>query len=86
MNSGSRLKSEVEVNRLVNEVINVPDFRPEDLHNFNARRENGRLDAASKVSPLDDGFQVALVTIEVPTGESSNSEASRQYSVPGLHY
>lgn len=86
INTGSRSKSEGEVNRLVNGVLSASDFRAEDLHNFNAHRENGRLDAASRASPLEDGFQVASITIEVPTGESSNSEISRPYSVPGLHY
>ena len=86
MNTGSRSKSEGEVNRLVNGVLNAPDFCTEDLRNFNAHRENGRLDKADRTSPLDDGFQVASVTIEVPTGEPSDSETSRQYSVPGLHY
>ena len=86
MNTGSRSKSEGEVNRLVNEVLNAPDFSAEDLQGFNAHRENGHLDAANKTSPLDDGFQVASVTIEVPIGEPRDSETSRSYSIPGLHY
>ena len=86
MNTGSRLKSEGEVNRLVNTVLSAPDFRTEDLQSFSAHRENGHLDAANKASSLGDDFQVASVTIEVPTGESSDSETSRPYSVPGLHY
>jgi len=86
LNTGSWSKSEAEVNRLVHKVVNAPDFQANDLQNFSAHRENGRLDAANKTSPLEDGFQVASVTIEVPTGEPSNSETSRPYSVPGLHY
>ena len=86
MNTGSRSKSEAEVDRLVHGVINTPDFRAEDLQGFGARRENIRLDTANKKGPLDDGFHVASVTIEVPTGEPTDSETSRQYSVPGLHY
>ena len=86
MNTGSRSKSEGEVNRLVHEVLNAPDFRAKDLQGFNAHRENGCLDMANKTSPLDDGFQVASVTIKVPIGEPSDSEMSRSYSVPGLHY
>ena len=86
MNTGSQLKSEGEVNRLVNTVLSAPDFRTKDLQSFSAHWENGRLDAANKASSLGDDFQVALVTIEVPTGESSDSETSRPYSVPGLHY
>ena len=84
-NTGSRLKSEGEVNRLVNEVLNAPDFCAKDLCHFNANRENGRLDMATKASPLNDSFQVTSVTIEVPTGKPSNTETSRPYSVPGLH-
>lgn len=86
MNTGSRFKSEGEVDRLVHGVLNAPDFCAEDLQKFSAHRENGHLDVANKTNPLDDGFQVASVTIEVPTGEPSNSETSRPYSVPGLHY
>jgi len=86
MNTGSRSKSEGEVNPLVNSVLNAPDFRTEDLRNFNAHQESGHLDKANRTSLLDDGFKVTSVTIEVPTGESGDSETSRQYSVPGLHY
>ena len=86
VNTGSRLKSEGEVNRLVNNVLSAPDFRTEDLQNFSTHRENGCLDAANKANPLGDNFQVASVTIEVPTGDLCDSETSRSYSVPGLHY
>jgi len=86
LNTGSRSKSEGEANRLVHEVINAPDFQADDLQNFSAHRENGRLDVTNKTSPLDDGFQVASITIEVPTGEPSDSETSRPYTVPGLRY
>lgn len=86
MNTGSRSKSEGEVNRLVNSVLNTPDFCAEDLRNFNARRENSRLDMAGKTSPLEDGFQHADITIEVPTGQPDNASQDRTYSVPGLRY
>lgn len=87
MNTGSRSKSEGEVNRLVNEVLKAPDFRVEDIHDFNAHRAHGRLDAAKKKSnPLDDDFQVTSVTIEVPTGERNDSGGPRLYSVPGLRF
>lgn len=86
MNSGSNSKSEGEVDRLVDKVLNAPDFRVEDLHNFGSHRENSRLDAADRTSLLDDGFQAASVTIEIPTGEPSNRSAPRTYSVPGLRY
>ena len=86
LNTGSRSKSEAEVNRLVHDVINAPDFQADDLQGFSAHRENGCLDAANKASLLGDGFRVASITIEVPTGKSSDSETSRPYSVPGLRY
>ena len=86
VNTGSRSKSEGKVSRLVNEVLNTPDFCAEDLQNFSAHQANGHLDAANKTRLLDDGFCVASVTIEVPTGEPSSSETSRPYLVPSLHY
>ena len=87
MNTGSRSKSEGEVNRLVNDVLKAPDFHIEDIQDFNARRAHSRLDAAKKKSnPMGDDFRVASVTIEVPTGERNGSGGSRPYSVPGLRF
>jgi len=86
MNTGSSSKSEGEVDRLVNGVLNAPDFHAEDLRNFNTHRENSRLDAADKSTHLGDGFQVASITIKIPTGEPDNRSTPRTYSVPGLHY
>ena len=86
MNTGSNSKSEGEVNRLVNDVLNAPDFRTQDLHHFNARRENARLDAVDKASILEDNFRSASIAIDVPTGEPRNSSTARTYSVPGLRY
>ena len=85
MNTGSNSKSEGEVNRLVDGVLNASDFRAEDLHNFSAHRENGRLDTADKTRYLEDSFQATSVTIEVPSGEPNNLSAPRTYSIPGLH-
>ena len=86
MNTGSNSKSEGEVNRLIDDVLCAPDFRTEDLCNLNARRENSRLDTADKATPLEDNFQVASITIEVPTGQLDDSSTPRTYSVPGLRY
>ena len=86
MNTGSNSKSEGEVDRLVDDVLNAADFKAEDLHDFNAHRENGRLDAADKVTPLKDNFQVASITIEIPTGQPGDPSTPHTYSVPGLHY
>ena len=86
MNTGSSSKSEGEVDRLIRDVINAPDFQAEDLQDLNTHRENRRLDTANKATPFEDDFQAASLTIEVPTGKPGNQLASRAYSVPGLHY
>ena len=86
MNTGSSSKSEGEVNCLVNDVLGSPDFRAEDLQNFNAHRENGRLDRANKATPLEDNFQVVDIPIEVPTGKPGDPLTPRVYRVPGLRY
>jgi hypothetical protein len=86
MNTGSNVKSEGEVNRLVDDVLNAPDFCAEDLQNFNAHRENRHLDAADKANPLEDGFQVTSISIEVPTGQPGDPLAPRTYLVPGFRY
>ena len=86
MNTGSSSKSEGEVDCLVNDVLNAPDFCTADLHNFNAHHENRRLDTADQTNLLEDRFQVTSITIEVPTGKPDNLSAPHVYSVPGLRY
>lgn len=86
LNTGSKSKSEGEVDRLVGDVLNAPDFCAEDLCNFSTTCENDCLDAADKTSPLEDRFQVTSITIEVPAGEPNNRSTPRTYSIPGLHY
>ena len=86
MNIGGRSKSEGEVNRLVNDVLKSPNFSIEDIQSFNAHRANTHLNASKKKNPLDDDFQVTSVTIEVPTGEQTDSGEYRPFSVPSLHY
>ena len=86
MNTGSKAKSEGEVDRLVNDVLKAPDFCAEDIKNFNAHRENCRLDTADKATPLKDSFQVASVTINVPAGKLGDPLTTRVYAVPGLRY
>ena len=82
MNTGSSSKSAGEVDRLVKDVLNAPDFRSEDLHNFSSHRENTRLDAAIRSTPLNDDFQTVPITIEVPTGQPGNPSTTRTFSVP----
>ena len=87
LNSGSTSKSEGEVDRSVNNVLNANDFRLEDLRNFSSHHENSCLDATNNTSPLEDGFQVTSVTIEVPTGKPGDLSSPRHtYAIPGLHY
>ena len=86
MNTGSKSKSEGEVDRLVDGVLNAPDFHTGDLGNFRAHRENSHLDMADKTSHLEDSFQVTSITIEVPTGKPDDSSTPRTYLVPGLRY
>jgi hypothetical protein len=86
MNTGSNSKSEGEVDRLVNEVLNAPDFCAKDIQNFNAHRKNSHLDTADKASPLEDGFQVTSITIEVPPGKLDGQLVPHTYSIPGFRY
>jgi hypothetical protein len=84
LNTGSKVKSEGEVQRLADEVFQAEDFKISDLRGLNVRRENRRLDLSEKTLPLLDGFKKASVTIEVPTGDKENP--STKFTVPGLRY
>jgi len=82
--TGSTQKTDKEVNRLICEVFRHPDFKLEDFDKFNATRENRNADAADEKSPFLRTFRDASVKIDVPSG--STYEASRLFSIPGLHY
>jgi len=90
--TGSKLKSIGELQRLVNEVVNAPDFKQEDLADFSATREAARLDThQDKKSPLfsaGDGWIERSVPISVPAeGVKHTSEnAAPVFEVPGLYY
>jgi hypothetical protein len=86
VNTGSGSKSEGEVDRLVNDVLNAPNFQAEDLRKFSTHRENRHLDTANKVNPLEDGFQAASITIEIPAGQPNSQSAPHTYSVSGFHH
>ncbi|KAJ7764936.1 hypothetical protein B0H16DRAFT_1236755, partial [Mycena metata] len=88
-NSGSNSKSEIELTRLVAEVISAPDFVASDLAGFNAHRENKVLDDSGKVKPGDppwmkDGWVETAVDIEIPSGVKNSP--TQKFSVPGLHH
>jgi len=85
-NTGTPTKSNAKINRLVCDYVRHPDFKPEDLQNFDAGRENRRIDAldAGKESPLPNSFQKASVDIKVPTGVKN--APPHIFSVPGLYF
>ena len=82
-NTGSELKSNGEVNKLV-DVLRNPDFSVEELVGFDAARKNRRQDQQDKKSPEFKGFQETTVKIDVPSGEKN--VPSTTLEVPGLHH
>jgi hypothetical protein len=82
-NTGSELKSNGEVNKLV-DVLRNPDFSVEELVGFDAARENRQQDQQDKKSPEFKGFQETTVKIDVPSGEKN--VPSTTLEVPGLHH
>jgi hypothetical protein len=84
LNTGSKVKSEGEVQRLVDEVLQAEDFNISDIQGLSIRRENQLLDLSEKTLPLLDGFQTASVSIEVPSGDKNVK--SQKFKIPGLRY
>ena len=82
-NTGSELKSNGEVNKLV-DVLRNPDFSIEKLVGFDAARENRRRDQQDKKSPELKGFQETTVKIDVPSGDKNVPPTTLE--VPGLHH
>ncbi|KZT63258.1 hypothetical protein DAEQUDRAFT_655538, partial [Daedalea quercina L-15889] len=67
--TGSNMKSKHEVQRLVDNVICAPNFKSEDLRNFNITRETARLDAtdvANAERQSVDGWYHASIHIPSP--------------------
>ncbi|SJL17050.1 uncharacterized protein ARMOST_20591 [Armillaria ostoyae] len=89
VDSGSNLKSENEVNHLVNDVIRAPDFQASDFQSkfkFDMGREHQKLnDAISSSSLPGDGWCEATVDIKIPIGEDQ-AAGVRIFSVPGFQY
>ncbi|KAJ3473558.1 hypothetical protein NLI96_g12942 [Meripilus lineatus] len=77
--SGSDSKSATETNRLVEEALLAPDFKPQELSSFSFEHEATRLDKldaqdADSFSPRD-GWYNSSITLNVPCeGFSWNSE------------
>ena len=86
MNTGSGSKSEGKVDRLVDGVLNAPNFCAEDLHKFSAHCEKSQLNTADNANLVEGGFQVTSITIEVPTGEPGDLSTPCMYLIPGLCY
>ena len=84
LNTGSKSKSEGEVQRLVDEVLQAQDFNPLDLHGLNIRRENWLLNLSEKSLPLLDNFKKASVSIDVPSGDRDTKPT--KFTIPGLRY
>ena len=89
--TGSSLKSNSEVTRLVHEVLQAPDFDIADLSRFDTSREAARFDAAEKSIPPEDVFGIdrwkhTTVEISVPTREKKKEGNGLTFSVDGLHY
>lgn len=86
--SGGGQKSEGEVDRLAQDVISSPDFKPGDLTGFSIRQENKRLDAnipeGSSTPFSGDDWHEASVEIEVPVPVKNSPSCT--YRVPGFHY
>jgi len=83
-NSGSSMKTEAEVNRLVKEIHSACGFPDSDLEGFDVRRETKRLDVAQMLRPFADGFQETNLKISVPSGDPDVSP--QEFTVPGLQF
>lgn len=85
MNSGSLRKSETEVSRLVNDVIQAEDFNPRDLDGFSVRRSLRALDLSggNETTTFPDDWQETDITLNIPT-KSANE--SRSFDIRGFHY
>ena len=81
--TGSTKKTDKEVIRLVRDILCHPEFKLDELANFNATRKNQKADAADKKSFLQS-FQHASIEIDVLSGNPH--EASHVFSIPGLYY
>jgi hypothetical protein len=83
-NTGSSAKSNEEINRLVCNVLCHPDFRLDELENFNTACANCKADAAEENSPFLWSFAHANITIDVPSGGKHSQPCL--FSIPGLFY
>lgn len=87
--TGTNQKSNNEVTRLVNDVIQAADFKVDDLTGFNASSESKRLGAKDVSGPPGifdrDDWKEAAAEIVVPTREKQKG-AGHTFVVPGFMY
>jgi hypothetical protein len=79
--NGSNTKSLNDLDNLVNNVLLVPDFKPEDLSGFDATKASKQLDNFVKIdrssksdAPLKDGWLRAPISIRLPHDKIQQSE------------
>ncbi|KAF8426518.1 hypothetical protein L210DRAFT_3306924, partial [Boletus edulis BED1] len=87
--TGSIMKSQHEVNRLVQEVLLADDFRAEDLSGFSMQTQNSILDAKSTGSSPSDGWREVDVNIKIPTRTpdlGTTGGSHRSFTISGLLY
>ena len=95
MMTGSRIKSEAEVTRLVDEVLKSEDFDCDHFIGFNAHTEMKHFDK-SEIAPGDesgitlnlaqDGWKESTISISVPTRERCASGNGQEFTIPGLFH
>jgi hypothetical protein len=86
MNSGSHQKSEIEVTRLVKDVLQAEDFDSKDLDGFLVRQGLRALDSTGKNGTITfpDDWLETDITLDIPT--KSKDDPSMSFSIPGFHY
>ncbi|KAG1835889.1 hypothetical protein DFJ58DRAFT_670200 [Suillus subalutaceus] len=94
MTSGSTRKSEVEVSRLVRDVLLAEDFDAINLQGFSMRKYLKLFDIPDQNSPnadvpsaviFQEGWIEMDVTIKVP-GRKVDASGGHPFKVPGFHY
>ncbi len=83
-NTGSSVKSNNEINRLVREVILHLDFQLNEVQTFNTAQENQKADMAEAKSPVLQAFQHADIHINIPSGNKDTTP--RLFSILGLYF
>jgi hypothetical protein len=88
MNSGSNKKSEIEITRLVKDVILAEGFNTTDLEDFSVKKSlrelDSDLDPGSSSIKFPDDWMQATVTIDIPM--KSKEEGARPFSVSGFDF